>query len=154
MCLCPPLDKGFLSADPPSTCFTSRGTEHSLANSVQRSYALEWEARIDHPCVPARNFSTSCDSTSPLFVSWFLHATTPKQVFTPLCSRLHFCHVVLQLRRADRSFLQTDQQLVETPTSFSDSPPCSSVTFLPSVGTELTEYNCRSVFRSAVPLGC
>ena len=32
---------------------TSRGTEHSLANSVQRSYALEWEARIDHPCVPA-----------------------------------------------------------------------------------------------------
>ena len=28
---------------------SSRGTEHSLANSVQRSYALEWEARIDHP---------------------------------------------------------------------------------------------------------
>ena len=32
---------------------TCRGTEHSLANSVQQSYALEWEARIDHPCVPA-----------------------------------------------------------------------------------------------------
>ena len=33
--------------------FKSRGTEHSLANSVQRSYALEWDARTDHPCVPA-----------------------------------------------------------------------------------------------------
>ena len=31
----------------------NRGTEHSLANSVQRSYALEWDARTDHPCVPA-----------------------------------------------------------------------------------------------------
>ena len=36
-----------------SWLYRSRGTEHSLANSVQRSYALEWEARIDHPCVPA-----------------------------------------------------------------------------------------------------
>ena len=49
VCVCPPLEKGF------STNF-GRSTEHSLANSVQRSYALEWEARIDHPCVPARTF--------------------------------------------------------------------------------------------------
>ena len=61
---------------------------------------------------------------------------------------------VLQLSRADRSFSRLDQQLVETPTSLSDSPPCSSVTFLPSVVTEFTEYKCQSVFRSAVPLGC
>ena len=33
--------------------FDNRGTEHSLANSVQRSYAMEWEARIGRPGVPA-----------------------------------------------------------------------------------------------------
>ena len=62
---------------------------------------------------------------------------------------LPFAAFVLQLSRADRSFSRLDQQLVETPTSLSDSSPCSSVTFLPSVGTEFTEYKCQSAF---VPL--
>ena len=44
---------------------------------------------------------------------------------------LPFAAFILQLSRADRSFSRLDQQLVETPTSLSDSPPCSSITFLP-----------------------
>ena len=57
VCVCRPLVKGFPFLTSTANCFTSRGTEHSLANSVQRSYALEWEARIDHPCVPAKTFA-------------------------------------------------------------------------------------------------
>ena len=38
--------------------------------------------------------------------------------------------------------------------NFSDLSPCCSTAILPIVVTELTEYNCQSVFRSAVPLGC
>ena len=49
VCVSKPVPKGFHL----EIMVPSRGTEHSLANSVQRSYALEWEARIDHPCVPA-----------------------------------------------------------------------------------------------------
>ena len=89
---------------------------------------------------------TSCDSTLTGFGSWSLHDTSPQT--------LPFAAFVLQLSRADRSFCRLDQQLAKTPTSLSDSPPCSSVTFLPSVVTEFTEYKCQSVFRSAVPLGC
>ena len=44
--------------------------------------------------------------------------------------------------------LQTDQQLVETPTSLSDSPPCSSITFLP-IGE--IEFNGKPVSK-CVPL--
>ena len=62
-----------------------------------------------------------------------------------LPQNLPFAAFVLQLSRADRSFSRLDQQLVETPTSLSDSSPCSSVTFLPSVVTEFTEYKCQSV---------
>ena len=62
-----------------------------------------------------------------------------------LPQNLPFAAFVLQLSRADRSFSRLDQQLVETPTSLSDSPPCSSVTFLPSVVTEFTEYKCQCV---------
>ena len=78
-------------------------------------------------------------------IPWFFMLPTPKQVSY---------RFVLQLGRADRSFSRLDQQLVEAPTSLSDSSPYSSITFLPSVGTEFTEYKCQSVFRSAVPLGC
>ena len=35
-----------------------------------------------------------------------------------------------------------------------DISPCCSTAILPTVVTELTEYKCQSVFRSAVPLGC
>ena len=64
---------------------------------------------------------------------------------------LPFAAFILQLSRADRSFSRLDQQLVETPTSLSDFSPCSSVTFLPSVGTEFTEYKCQSVYKKKRP---
>ena len=139
VCVCPPLDKGF-----PSTTPIRQGRVALPPYHTQRSCGREWEAGPDQPCVPA--VLSSCDSTLPL-VCCHGGSMIPPQ-------NLPFAAFILQLSRADRSFSRLDQQLVETPTSLSDFSPCSSVTFLPSVGTEFTEYKCQSVFRSAVPLGC
>ena len=83
-------------------------------------------------CVPAE-FSPCCDSTFHVFGSWF---------FMILPQNLPSAAFVLQLGqlgRADRSFSRLDQQLVETPTSLSDSSPCRSIAFLPIETIALTE---------------
>ena len=129
-CVCPPLDKGFSTTTP-----YRQGRVALPPYHTQRSCGREWEAGPDQPCVPA--VLSSCDSTLPL-VCCHGGSMIPPQ-------NLPFAAFVLQLSRADRSFSRLDQQLVETPTSLSDSSPCSSVTFLPSVGTEFTEYKCQSV---------
>ena len=83
-------------------------------------------------CVPAE-FSPCCDSTFHVFGSWF---------FMILPQNLPSAAFVLQLGqlgRADRSLSRLDQQLVETPTSLSDSSPCRSIAFLPIETIALTE---------------
>ena len=78
--------------------FECRGSEHSLANSVQRSYALEWEAWTDHPCVPA--FWT-VDHAVPIsfFLPWWFHDTSPKPFFrSAACSRSWAAVAILQMR--------------------------------------------------------
>ena len=49
VCVCDTLNFFFLLL----LLSSCRGTEHSSAYSVQRSCALEWEARSDQPRVPA-----------------------------------------------------------------------------------------------------
>ena len=54
-----------------------------MANSVQRSYALEWEARIDHPCVPARTLSQAVTPLFSLFVSIVVFMILPPNLLLP-----------------------------------------------------------------------
>ena len=106
---------------------------------MQRSYALEWEARIDHPCVPATFGTVEHAVQFALFVSMVLHATYPQTGFPAAVQPLHFALAVkLWL---NNTFLRTRA-------------PFRYFTFLLDVGTELTENQCQSVNRSAVPLGC
>ena len=68
----------------------------------------------------------------------------PKTSFLqPLSADFEFAAAVMRLK-----------QLCSNTYNFSDLSPCCSTAILPIVVTELTEYKCRSVFRSAVPLGC
>ena len=119
VCVCPTLDKGSFT--------TTLSTLHRQGRvalppyHTQRSCGREWEAGPDQPCVPA--VLSSCDSTLPLVCCHGGSMILPQN--------LPFAAFILQLSRADRSFSRLDQQLVETPTSLSDSPPCSSITFLP-----------------------
>ena len=55
-------------------------------------------------------------------------------------------------RRRSAAFLQTSEHLFNNSVALTLSPCVSLIPF--DLGTELTEYQCQSVFRSAVPLGC
>ena len=78
------------------------------------------------------------------FDSWWFHMLVPKTSFLqPLSADFEFAAAVMRLK-----------QLCSNTYNFSDLSPCCSTAILPIVVTELTEYKCRSVFRSAVPLGC
>ena len=103
----------------------SRGTEHSLANSVQRSYALEGEARIDHPCVPARTFLQAVTPLFPCLFPWWFHDTSPKP-FPPQqrCSLSRFVTAVKGNNHCSNTYNCTD---------FS---PCCSTAILPIVAIE------------------
>ena len=87
------------------------------------------------------NCCTSCHSTLSLFVSMVVHATSPKPFPSPLA---RVVVAPLQMRNFN----------VKTPSSlwtFHHAVPS------PSFSTwelSVTENQCQSVFRSAVPLGC
>ena len=100
---------------------------HSLPNEDSDGSVVK-QCGTPH-CVPAE-FSPCCDSTFHVFGSWF---------FMILPQNLPFAAFVLQLGRADRSCSRLDQQLVETPTSLSDSSPCRSIAFPPIETIALTE---------------
>ena len=121
VCVCvPPWTKGL--TPPLFPFYTGRGAvdhHHSLPNEDSDGSVVK-QCGTPH-CVPAE-FSPCCDSTFHVFGSWF---------FMILPQNLPFAAFVLQLGRADRSFSRLDQQLVETPTSLSDSSPCRSIAFLP-----------------------
>ena len=57
-------------------------------------------------------------------------------------------------RRRSAALLQMSEQIDKNISVALTFSPYVSLTFLPSVVTEFTEYKCQSVFRSAVPLGC
>ena len=78
------------------------------------------------------------------FVSWWFHDTSPKPTL-PQQLRRRFVRCCRE--PADgTNHLFKHLQLIGLLTL----PLCHSFPW----GTELTEYNCQSVFRSAVPLGC
>ena len=60
----------------------------------------------------------------------------------PLSADFEFAAAVMRLK-----------QLCSNTFKCLDLSPCCSTAILPTVVTELTEYKCQSVFRSAVPLG-
>ena len=115
---------------------TEAGTEHSLANSVQRSYALEWEARIDHPCVPARTLS---QAVTPFFLVCFhggFHETSHKPTLPQQLRRRSSTDV--QRCSAERGKLCSTFQ-VTGPNHLTVPPPS-----FPSWQLSLTENQCRS----------
>ena len=114
----------------PFTISIKQGGNARLTDIAQRRRCQFVVKQCGTPhCVPAE-FSPCCDSTFHVFGSWF---------FMILPQNLPFAAFVLQLGRADRSCSRLDQQLVETPTSLSDSSPCRSIAFLPIETIALTE---------------
>ena len=114
-----------------SSHFTQAGGQCTTdRHCPTKTLSARGEAMRDAALCTCRGFSTSCHPTFPRFDSWF---------FMILPQNLPFAAFVLQLGRADRSFSRLDQQLVETPTSLSDSSPCRSIAFFPIETIALTE---------------
>ena len=87
------------------------------------------------------NFCTSCPIAC--FVSMVVHDTSPKPTL-PQQLRRRFVRCCRESADAHKPLFELQLiGLLALPLSHSF-----------PWGTELTEYNCQSVFRSAVPLGC
>ena len=129
ICVCPPLDKGF------STNFGRGPSPSPVADGQRRGHWGGLQTYLPNCC-------TSCHSTLSLFVSMVVHATSPKPFPSPPARVVVVAP--LQMRNFNvktPSSLWTFHHAVPSP-SFSTSE------------LSVTEKQCQSVFRSAVPLGC
>ena len=138
VCVCQPLGQGF-----PTATSTQGATAPFISLWPTKLLMFGEDMNLGRQVhVPATglNCCPRCSNLSCLFPWWF-HDTSPK----------HFPTAELQ-PRADRLRVHFNRMFNNT--LLRTHAPCRSFTFLLNVGTELTEYNCQSVFRSAVPLGC
>ena len=102
---------------------------------MQRSYALEWEARTDHPCVPALNILTPLVPLAAVFCfHGCSHATFPKSRFPTALQLLNAASTcTLSETLFNNTFLRTHA-------------PFRSFTFLLNVGTESLNTSVRVCF--------
>ena len=132
LCVSPPVSKGSTFV---TKSFECRGPSPSpVADGQRRGHWGGLQTYLPNCC-------TSCHSTLSLFVSMVVHATSPKPFPSPPA---RVVVAPLQMRNFN----------VKTPSSlwtFHHAVPS------PSFSTwelSVTENQCQSVFRSAVPLGC
>ena len=152
LCLCvcvrPPLDKGFSSIFlthqlSPTNCYHRQGAGVPLQVSCQRR-RLQLAVKPDLISLAYLRFFELLPTLfqSPLFDSTVVHDTSHKPFPSAAssCRALTACECI-STGCSTIQFLRTHA-------------PFRSLAFLLNVGTDLTEYKCQSVFRSAVPLGC
>ena len=141
VCVSTPVSKGSTLQFP---LFT-QGRVAFLSYHTQRSCGQEGEAGTDHPCVPAELLTTL--SNLLCLIPWLFMLPPPNLFPTadlqPLCSRA--C--------VSDHFFSATANIVLTILFSPIFSPCCCLTFF-HLGIELTENQCQSVSRSAVPLGC
>ena len=134
VCVCQPLFQRVLFFFG-SHNFASRGPSPSpVADGQRRGHWGGLQTYLPNCC-------TSCHSTLSLFVSMVVHATSPKPFPSPLARVVVAPLQMRNLNVKTPSSLWTLHHAVPSP-SFS------------TWELSVTENQCQSVFRSAVPLGC
>ena len=136
VCVSPPVSKGSTFV---TKSFECRGPSPSpVADGQRRGHWGGLQTYLPNCC-------TSCHSTLSLFVSMVVHATSPKP-FPSVSAAVRRSSAAVASLQMRANYLLKHLQLIGLLTlPLSHSFPR---------GIELTEYNCQSVFRSAVPLGC
>ena len=147
VCVCVhPWTKGF-----PPPPFTGRGARPVTSNLAQRSWDVAGEALRDVSVCTCRTTVAHAVHSCCLFPWWFM--LLPPNLFP--FRHLQQPRVYLQLFTAVACvFLQMTTFNVETPSSFRTFHHAVPSPSFPSEKLSLTENQCRSVSRSAVPLGC
>ena len=144
VCVCVhPCAEGFATTFTFTTVSQAGGRSAIASLLPTKTLAIGSETRPDQSGVPATlNFCPRCSNLSCL-LPWCFHDTSPKP-FPPQqrCNLSHFVTAVKGNNHCSNTY------------NFSDFSPCCSTAILPIAVIELTEYNCQSVLRSAVPLGC
>ena len=134
MCVCvsSPVSKGLFHHVIP------QGRVAFLSYHTQRSCGQEGEAGTDHPCVPAELLTTL--SNLLCLIPWFFMLPPPNPFPPQTCSRFAAA-LVCPIANIVQPYGSRRPLHLAVPSPF----------FLE---IELTENQCRSVSRSAVPRGC
>ena len=146
VCVCQPLGQGFAAATSTTTfppCITCRGVQHLWSTARNEATTTDGKGSRTLDPVPAdQHIDTNGPPCRCSLVPWFFFTILPPNRFPTAA----FSRLCIAASRASETMLNSSNHRTLS--------PFRSLTILLNVGIEVTEYNCQSVFRSAVPLGC